>query len=90
MAVATLFFKRVNGYDESWPGQWYDLQQVFLAQKPRGEGEGMTLESVVTRLGLPMDEPFHDALSDAAYTAAVCRCIDLAAGLAAYPAPEDT
>lgn len=79
----------LNGYDESWPGQWYDLQQVFLAQKPRGEGEGMTLESVVTRLGLPMDEPFHDALSDAAYTAAVCRCIDLAAGLAAYPAPEE-
>ena len=79
----------LNGYDESWPHQWYDLQQVFLSQKPRGEGEGMTLESVITRLGLPMDEPFHDALSDAAYTAAVCRCIDLPAGLAAYPSQED-
>lgn len=75
----------LNGYDESWPQQWYDLQQIFLAQRPRGEGEGMTLESVVERLGLPMEEPFHDALSDAVYTAAVCRCIDLAAGLAAYP-----
>lgn len=79
----------LNGYDENWPRKWYDLQQVFLSQKPRGEGESMTLESVVARLGLPMDEPFHDALSDAAYTAAVCRCIDLPAGLAAYPTLEE-
>lgn len=79
----------LNGYDEAWPRRWYDLQQVFLAQRPRGEGEGMTLESVVARLGLPMDEAFHDALSDAVYTAAVCRCIDLAAGIAAYPDPAE-
>ena len=29
----------------------------------------MTLESVVTRMGIPMDRPFHDALSDTLYTA---------------------
>ena len=37
--------------DESRPTVWYDLQQVFLREHPRKEGEGMTLESVVTRLG---------------------------------------
>ena len=34
--------------DESRPTVWYDLQQVFLREHPRKEGEGMTLESVVT------------------------------------------
>ena len=54
--------------DESRPTVWYDLQQVFLREHPRKEGEGMTLESVVTRMGIPMDRPFHDALSDASLT----------------------
>ena len=78
----------LNNIDENWPNQWYDLQQVFLAQRPRAEGEGMTLESVVERMGLPRERPFHDALADAEYTAEVCQCIDLAAGIAAYPTEE--
>ena len=45
----------------------------------------MTLESVVTRMGIPMERPFHDALSDTLYTADVCRKLDLRAGLAATP-----
>ena len=53
--------------DESRPTQWYDLQQIFLREHPRKEGEGMTLESVVTRMGIPMERPFHDALSDTLY-----------------------
>ena len=76
--------------DESWPNRWYDLQRVFLSQFPRKEGEGMTLESVVTRLGLPMERQFHDALSDTLYTADVCRMLDLRAGLAAYPTEEES
>ena len=52
--------------------------------------EGMTLESVVTRLGLPMERQFHDALSDTLYTADVCRMLDLRAGLAAYPTEEES
>ena len=48
----------------------------------------MTLESVVTRMGIPMDRPFHDALSDTLYTADVCRKLDLREGLAAYPSEE--
>lgn len=76
--------------DESKPTVWYDLQQVFLREYPRGEGEGMTLESVVTRLGLPMERPFHDALSDTLYTADVCRRLDLRTGLEEYPTEEET
>ena len=75
--------------DESSPTVWYDLQRIFLAQRPRGEGEGMTLESVVTRLGIPTERPFHDALSDTLYTADVCRMLDLRRGIAEYPTETD-
>ena len=78
------------GMDESRPTVWYDLQQVFLAQHPRKEGEGMTLESVVTRLGIPTERPFHDALADTLYTADICRKIDLEKGLAEYPTEDES
>lgn len=73
------------GLNESWPTAWCDLQRVYCAQRPRAEGEGMTLESVVERLGIEKDEAFHDALSDAVYTARVCQGLDMEQGLAAYP-----
>ena len=72
------------------PTVWYDLQQLFLREYPRKEGEGMKLENVVTRMGIPLERPFHDALSDTLYTADLCRLLDLRAGLAAYPSEEDT
>mgnify|MGYP001435310445 CR=1 FL=1 len=75
--------------DESWPSRWYDLQQIFLKNFPRGEGEGLTLESVVDRLGIPKEEPFHNALDDALYTAKICRKLPLAEGLATYPTEEE-
>lgn len=50
----------------------------------------MTLESVVTRMGIPMERQFHDALSDTLYTADVCRLLDLRAGLAAYPTEDES
>lgn len=77
------------GLDESWPAQWYDLQRIFLQTYPRKEGEGMTLESVVERLGIPKEEPFHNALDDALYTAKICRKLPLAEGLATYPTGEE-
>lgn len=76
------------GLPEEWPHQWYDLQRIFTSQKPRQEGEGMTLEAVVERLGIPKTEAFHDALSDAEYTAAICGCLDLEKGLLEYPTEE--
>ena len=55
----------LTGLDETWPHTWYDLQRAFLSQRPRAEGESMTLESVVERLGIEKNEAFHDALADA-------------------------
>ncbi len=80
-----LFLCNLN---ESKPTVWYDLQQIFLKEYPRKEGEGMTLESVVTRLNIPMERPFHDALSDTLYTVDVCRKLDLRRGIAEYPTEE--
>lgn len=73
------------GLDENWPKIWYDTQWLFLREHPRQEGEEMKLESVINRLGLPMDRPFHDALADALYTADVCRQLDMETGLELYP-----
>ena len=76
------------GLDESWPSQWYDLQRVFLQSYPRKEGEGMTLESVVDRMGIQKDQAFHNALVDALYTVKVCQLLPLADALRAYPTEE--
>ena len=77
------------GLEENWPDRWYDLQRIFLQAYPRKEGEGLTLESVVDRLGIPKEEPFHNALDDALYTTKVCRKLPLAEGLATYPTEEE-
>ena len=77
------------GLDENWPDRWYDLQRIFLQAYPRKEGEGLTLESVVDRLGIPKEEPFHNALDDALYTTKVCRKLPLPGGLATYPTEEE-
>ena len=77
------------GLDENWPDRWDDLQRIFLQAYPRKEGEGLTLESVVDRLGIPKEEPFHNALDDALYTAKVCRKLPLSEGLATYPTEEE-
>ena len=77
------------GLNENWPDRWYDLQRIFLQAYPRKEGEGLTLESVVDRLGIPKEEPFHNALDDALYTTKVCRKQPLAEGLATDPTEEE-
>ena len=77
------------GLDENWPDRWYDLQRIFLQAYPRKEGEGLTLESVVDRLGIPKEEHFHNDLDDALYTTKVCRKMPLAEGLATYPTEEE-
>ena len=79
----------LTGLDETWPHTGYDLQRAFLSQRPRAEGESMTLESVVERLGIEKNEGVHDALADAVYTAKVCSCIDLDKALAEYPGEEE-
>lgn len=74
----------VNELDETWPTNFYDLQPIFCKQFPLGEGDKLNLEAVITRLGLPMNRSYHNALADALYTADICGVLDLATGLAEY------
>ena len=63
----------------------------FCGSIPRKEGEGMKLENVVTRMGIPAGTPPSTTLCPTPlYTADLCRLLDLRAGLAAYPSEEDT
>lgn len=75
----------LNGLDEQWPAAVYDLQHIFCRQFPLKAGDKLNLEAVITRLGLPMERTYHNALADALYTADICGRLDLAAGLAQYP-----
>ena len=70
------------------PDGLYDLYQLFITASSR-RSEGMKLENVVTRMGIPLERPFHDALSDTLYTADLCRMLDLRAGVTGLT-QEDT
>lgn len=74
----------MTGLSENWPAAFYDLQRIFCSQRPRKEGEGMTLESVVDRLEIEKTDAFHDALSDALYTAKVSQFINIKQGIENY------
>lgn len=58
-----------------FPLKYLDVQKLFALQENEGKTR-RTLESAVERYGLPMDRPFHHAVDDAAYTAAVFQKID--------------
>ena len=77
------------GLDENWPNRWYDLQRIFLQAYPRKEGEGLTLESVVDRLGIPKEEPFHNALDDALYNGQGLPQAAAGRGPRDYPTEEE-
>ena len=73
--------------DESKPTVWYDLQQVFLREHPRKEGEGMTLESVVTRCAFRY--PVHRrCLPSVGSAHRACRLPHRGRGAAPEPVPE--
>lgn len=76
------------GMDENFPKDWYDLQQMVSSQFPPAEGEKMNLEAVVERMNIPMERPFHDALSDVLYTCDVAQKLDGAKAFAEYPSEE--
>lgn len=73
---------------ESFPGMWYDVQQMCASQFPPQEGEKMNLEAVVERLALPQERPFHDALSDVLYTCEVGQRLDAEQAFDHYPSEE--
>ena len=54
---------------------YYDIQKFYSILKEDGKKRS-TLESVVEELNIPKKSDFHNALSDAHYTALVCKSID--------------
>ena len=69
-----------------WAGDDAELAEWGLDDVPVLK---QNLFLVVDRLGIPKEEPFHNALDDALYTARVCRKLPLAEGLATYPTEEE-
>lgn len=71
--------------EADWIGEWYNLQVIFNAQTDGGKNQ-RSLSSAMEYFNCFPDEehPQHDALNDAAYTAMVCRNLDIKKGIADY------
>lgn len=78
---------KMYGLETDWVGKWYNLQVIFNAQTDGGKNQ-RSLASALEYFNCSLDEnrPQHDALNDAAYTAMICRCLDLERGIREYAA----
>ncbi len=82
MLIACL---KMYGLDAEWVGKWYNLQVIFNAQTNSGTNQ-KSLKSAMEFFNCQIDEsrPWHDALNDAAYTAMICRNLDMKKGISEY------
>lgn len=71
------------GIGANWTQRWYNAQMVFAWQH-LGEKRQVSLEGAATHLGVMGEEPLHDALNDAFYTARICANLDMEGGLSVY------
>lgn len=78
---------KMYGLESDWVGKWYNLQVIFNAQTDGGKNQ-RSLASALEYFNCSVDEerPQHDALNDAAYTAMICRRLDLERGIREYAA----
>ncbi len=76
---------KMYGLDTGWVGKWYNLQIIFNAQTDSGSNQ-KSLRSAMEYFGFTLDEdkPWHDALNDAAYTAVICKKLDIKRGIQEY------
>lgn len=58
-----------------FPLYYLDIQKIFSLQREDGRSR-KNLQSVVDALELPKDQPFHEALGDASYTAGILQTLD--------------
>lgn len=59
-----------------FPLYYIDVQKIFSIQKDDGKSR-KSLKAIIDALSLPEDQPFHEAYSDAHYTAEVMKSLDL-------------
>lgn len=67
--------------DSSWIDNWFNLQSIYNIQTDSGEGQ-KSLATAMEHFGIKTDEPLHDALNDAHYTALVAAKLDIELGIA--------
>lgn len=66
--------------DSSWVDSWFNLQSIYNLQTDSGEGQ-KSLATAMEHFGIKTDEPLHDALNDAHYTALVAAKLDIKLGI---------
>ncbi|MBQ4545253.1 MAG: exonuclease domain-containing protein [Oscillospiraceae bacterium] len=70
----------IYGDDSSWIDTWFNLQTIYNMQTDSGDNQ-KSLATALEHFGLTPEEPLHDALNDAYYTALVAEKLDLARGI---------
>lgn len=73
------------GIETSWIPECYNLQMIFCSQL-NNENRQYSLEFAANHFEIVLDKPLHNALTDAYYTALVCRKLDLENGIKSYKA----
>lgn len=69
------------GDDSSWINTWFNAQAIYNMQTDSGDNQ-KSLATAIEHFQITPDEPFHDALNDAYYTALVVERLDIVQGIA--------
>lgn len=69
------------GNDSSWIDTWFNLQTIYNMQTESGDNQ-KSLATAAEHFGIATEEPLHDALNDAYYTALIAGKLDLVKGIA--------
>ncbi|MBQ5777961.1 MAG: exonuclease domain-containing protein [Oscillospiraceae bacterium] len=68
------------GEKSEWIDRWFDLQMIYNMQTESGENQ-KSLTTAVEHFGIEAEDPMHDALNDAYYTALVAAHLDIPFGV---------
>ncbi len=69
------------GDDSSWVNTWFNIQAVYNMQTQSGDNQ-KSLATAMEHFNITPEEPLHDALNDAYYTALVAEKLDIVQGIA--------
>lgn len=69
------------GDDSSWVNTWFNIQSVYNMQTDSGDNQ-KSLATAMEHFNIVPEEPLHDALNDAYYTALVAGRLDIPRGIA--------
>ncbi len=69
------------GDNSEWINTWFNVQTIYNMQTKSGDNQ-KSLATAMENFGIIPEEPLHDALNDAYYTALVVQKLDLALGIA--------